>query len=163
MKPPAFVTPSPLPSASLPLFPSSGPSLAATFGALPKSGLVVLDGLSELEAVGFSALELSRFVRAARDCGVLLACTVRANLATEEEKEPEQPELLRRLLRLAGCWWRIQGLQSGRSADVTGEISRHTLHGSGSGDDVGRQNPLQYRLEVAGVKTFAKGTGRGYL
>lgn len=132
-----------------------------TFAALPKTGLVILDGLSELESIGFSALEISRFVRAVRDSGVLLAFTLQADLAGEEEKEVEQPELLRRLLRPSGQWWRIQGLQSGRSADVTGEISRHTLNGQG--EDVGRQNPLQYRLEIAGVKTFAKGTGRGYL
>lgn len=161
-KPPSFLTPSPLPGATVPLFASSGePTLAPTFAALPKSGLVILDGLSEPGSVGFSAQDISRFVRAARDSGdVLLAMTLHAELAGEGDVDP--PELLQRLLRIGGSWWRIQGLASGRSADVTGEISRHSLD-ERKGEDIGRANPLQYRLELAGVKTFAKGTGRGYL
>jgi hypothetical protein len=35
-----------------------------------------------------------------------------------------EAELLRRLLRISNGWWRISGLSSGRSGNVSGEVSR---------------------------------------
>jgi hypothetical protein len=71
-------------------------------------------------------------------------------------------DLLPRLLRHAGFWWRIAGLATGRSGDVSGEISCHKLRAV-PGPVVPRDRPLQFRLEVGGVKVFVKGTGRGFL
>ncbi|KAJ9113934.1 hypothetical protein QFC19_000129 [Naganishia cerealis] len=82
-------------------------------------------------------------------------------------------DLLLRLLRLGGgVWWRIEGLRTGRSGVVTGEISSHPLlplpidvktSATYSVPQIPRAHPLQYRLDDTGMKTFAKGTGEGYL
>jgi hypothetical protein len=96
-----------------------------------------------------------------------------------------EADLLRRLLRISNGWWRISGLSSGRSGNVSGEvsgnqlvqirmlidyqISSHALIPLEVGNSVNafpvvpRSNPLHYRLESNTVKLFAKGTGRGYL
>jgi hypothetical protein len=119
-------------------------------------GLIVLDDLSELLVHGFSAHEITRFVRAV----ISLARKVRippyhlttANTSAiaqvdhrlpptrgfpgiEQRTSLFQPnsykqtvpdlDLLLRLLRLGGgVWWRIEGLRTGRSGVVTGEVRR---------------------------------------
>jgi len=42
------------------------------------------------------------------------------------ETSNDENELLERLLRIGTGWWRVDGLSSGRSGDVHGEVSGHT-------------------------------------
>lgn len=114
-------------------------------------------------------------------------------LPTSSPADPASPEidLVHRLMRIANGWWRVTGLSSGRSGNVSGEvryrlspfrltlrggahwltaqISSHILSTAAADDkqgvvpDVPRCKPVQYRLESNTVKLFAKGTGRGYL
>ncbi|RSH94876.1 hypothetical protein EHS25_004682 [Saitozyma podzolica] len=77
-----------------------------------------------------------------------------------------EAELLERLLRMGGGgWWRVSHLASGRSGDVSGEISAASnFPPEGTAfPSVPRSKPLQYRLETNTVKVFPKGTGRGFL
>lgn len=134
--------------------------------AIPKGkSLVVLDVLGDLTDIGFEAVEVSRFVRAmlavTRERGGMLVSTLHAD---DFEADWGRHELLDRLLRLGGGWWRVEGMSTGRSADVSGEISAFALEPGGEGMPVvTKDKALQYRLEVGSVKVFAKGTGRGYL
>lgn len=136
--------------------------------------LVLLDGLSELAHMGFSVSEITQFVRAvlaSSSAAVVstlhadhLPRTAAAAASTgAQETDADAAALLAGMLRLAGCWWRVSGLASGRSGDVSGEISVHPLGAAPAGVAVPRSAALQYRLEAAGVKMFAKGTGRGFL
>jgi hypothetical protein len=132
------------------------------------AALILLDGLSELVRMGFSPADVVRFVRAVSALpGATVVSTLHADHlpktleAADDDASPDE-DLLPRLLRLADAWWRVSALATGRSGDVSGEISCHHLR-SAVGPSVARDRPLQYRLEVAGVKVFAKGTGRGYL
>lgn len=52
--------------------------------------------------------------------GVLISTLHIGNLGAEST---QQHDLLERLLRTAHAWWRIEGLASGRSGDVHGEVS----------------------------------------
>ncbi|WVW82014.1 hypothetical protein I302_104019 [Kwoniella bestiolae CBS 10118] len=162
---------------------NDAPSLRETYDTtlshLTEHSLVILDGLSELDWIGFSALEISKFVRAVfakvKLSNSILISTLHADHLPLSStiippKEGNEDELLDRLLRMGqGCWWRIAHLPSGRSGDVMGEISSHPLTKSiGMEEDqkspyVSRSNPLQYRLEPNTVRVFPKGTGRGFL
>lgn len=170
---------------SPPLFDAAGnPTLRATFdattAALPPTptssvdttpaALLVLDGLSELAYAGIPPVEVARFVRAVQaryPLGTVVSAMHADDLQDDVSADDDPAdELLSRLLRSAHVWWRVEGLASGRSGDVSGEISVCAL-GGGRGKvgtaAVPRASPLQYRLEAAGVKMFAKGTGRGFL
>ncbi|WWD09122.1 hypothetical protein V865_007244 [Kwoniella europaea PYCC6329] len=146
---------------------------------LTDGSLVILDGLSELDWIGFSPLEISKFVRAVfakvKLSNSILVLTIHADhlplsSTVIPSKEAGESELLDRLLRIGqGCWWRVSHLPSGRSGDVMGEISSHPLtkpiglEGSQKFPYIPRSNPLQYRLEPNTVRVFPKGTGRGFL
>ncbi|KAK6905414.1 hypothetical protein L486_02118 [Kwoniella mangroviensis CBS 10435] len=146
---------------------------------LTDGSLLILDGLSELDWLGFSPLELSKFVRAVfakvKLSNSILVSTIHADhlpLSSTiiPSKEAGESDLLYRLLRLGqGCWWRVSHLPSGRSGDVMGEISSHPLTNpiglkdSQKSPYIPRSNPLQYRLEPNTVRVFPKGTGRGFL
>lgn len=175
--PVVHIAPSPLPPplGAPSLFPPGGASLRPTYDAIAAAcapnALVMLDGLSNLLYSGFSPSEISRFVRAVagltRRHGARLVSTLHADHLPRTESEVlgtgANAELLERMLALADGWWRVAGLASGRSGDVSGEISAHDLSSGGGWAGVPRARPLQYRLEAAGVKVFAKGTGRGFL
>ncbi|WWC66722.1 uncharacterized protein I206_100627 [Kwoniella pini CBS 10737] len=159
------------------------PSLKTTYNSIlphiSENSLVILDGLTELNWIGFSSLEISKFVRAVfskvKSIKAILVSTLHADhlpLSSSIIPQTEQgdDEILQRLLRIGqGCWWRVSHLASGRSADVMGEISSHPLSKPIGLDEsekfphIPRSNPLQYRLEPNTVRVFAKGTGRGFL
>ncbi|KAI5450571.1 hypothetical protein NCC49_002830 [Naganishia albida] len=166
------------------------PTLQAVYQSIAErisangTGLVVLDDLSELLLLGFPAHEVSKFVRSllalARKHQTILLTHIHTDSLTSANATQSLPhtptpdlDLLLRLMRLGGgVWWRIEGLKTGRSGVVTGEISSHplvplpldtTTLASCSVPTIPRSKPLQYRMDDSGVKTFAKGTGEGYL
>jgi len=143
------------------------PPLPTTPTTPTPSALIILDGLSELGRSGFSSVEITRFVRAVlalSDAAVVSTLHADHLPKTPDAADTESADgdLLPRLLRFADAWWRVSGLATGRSGDVSGEISCHHV-GTKVGPSVRRENPLQFRLEVGGVKVFPKGTGRGFL
>lgn len=127
--------------------------------------LVILDGLSELARMAFPRSEITRFVRAVIATRARVVSTLHADHLPKTPVADMIPsadgDLLEHLLRISDSYWRVSGLATGRSGDVSGEISAHVLHGDGP--RVSRDMPLQFRLEVSGVKVFPKGTGRGFL
>ncbi|KLT43417.1 hypothetical protein CC85DRAFT_284562 [Cutaneotrichosporon oleaginosum] len=163
-----YIAPSPLPPSlhpqstpnapQPPLFspePTLSPTVASVRSALSSSpkALVVLDGLSELLDMGFSAISIFQAIRAVlADVRTSGGCLI----STAHENE----DLTRRLIRL-GPWWRVSGLTP-RSGEVSGEISAVPVP-AGVGPAVSRDKAVQFRLEPAAVRAFPKGTGRGYL
>lgn len=154
------IAPSPL-GGDIPLFdgePTLQPTFAAVTAAIPTTPfLLILDGLSDLVDIGFEPVQVSRFVRA-----LLARCRTGSVVSTLHADTIEDNELLDRLCRLSSWWWRIEGLSTGRSSEVSGEISTVSL-GSANHPGIPKDKALQYRLEPSAVKVFAKGTGRGYL
>lgn len=180
-----------------------------------QTGLVILDGLAELTWMGFEARRIQQFVRAVLAQVHQVSTTSSGGyaerwlnmdktesamvsilhadhlplLSSSPAVDPSTPEvdLLHRLMRISNGWWRVSSLSSGRSGNVSGEVSRiepslsispnwtdkqissYNLHSpsphkhSGTVHEVPRSKPLQYRLESNTVRLFAKGTGRGYL
>ncbi|WRT63897.1 uncharacterized protein IL334_000823 [Kwoniella shivajii] len=160
---------------------NGSPTLKETYNSiisqLTEGNLVIIDGLSELNWMGVSAMEIGKFVRAllskVRNTNSILVSTLHADhlplsSTTSSSRDDGESELLDRLLRVGNVWWRISHLPSGRSGDVMGEISSHLLSTppglpNTKFQNVPRSNPLQYRIESSTVRVFAKGTGRGFL
>ncbi|WVF66093.1 hypothetical protein IAT40_000832 [Kwoniella sp. CBS 6097] len=128
---------------------STEPSLRETYDCIcsylkqSQDSLVILDGLSELLWMGFSARDVTRFVRAVfarvRSTKSSLVSTLHgdtlpltsgssSSMSSIPGSGDDDRELLERLFRIGqGVWWRIGHLASGRSGDVMGEISSHPL------------------------------------
>ncbi|WVQ77287.1 hypothetical protein IAR50_006971 [Cryptococcus sp. DSM 104548] len=169
----------PVPPKTPRLFDKDGnPSLKDVYDAivpqLAEGVLLVLDGVGTLVEMGMGVEEVVRLVRAvyAQVCKLkaILTTTLHADSLPLPSPAPYAPgpdaRLLEGLTRIGtGCWWRTSHLASGRSGDVMGEISSHPFGDYKAEEyvDVARSKPLQYRLETATVKVFAKGTGRGFL
>ncbi|KDQ55622.1 hypothetical protein JAAARDRAFT_691454 [Jaapia argillacea MUCL 33604] len=125
--------------------------------------LVILDDISSLEWIGFSVLDLTRFLRA------LLALIFKfdASLIVRHHIiTPGDPDdLLRFLLELCTFHMEVRTLSSGRSGAVSGEIALHpgrTTVPTGF-RTVARARAVQYRLTDAGSVFFEKGTGEAVL
>ncbi|KAF5320256.1 hypothetical protein D9611_011339 [Ephemerocybe angulata] len=125
--------------------------------------LVILDDVSTLEWIGFSPLDIMRFVRALR-----IAChkanwtfIVRYHVVTPNEVD----EQLQQLLGICTYHLDVRPLYSGRSGAVSGEIALH-LGAAARQDEVKlikRSGSLQYRLLDTGPVYFQKGTSEGVL
>ncbi|KAH9916326.1 uncharacterized protein B0H18DRAFT_1038612 [Fomitopsis serialis] len=134
--------------------------------AAPDEGrtLVILDDLSPLEWIGYSTIELSRFLRAlSASCREANAALVmRHHLITPGDPD----DLLRHLLQLASYHVDVRPLSSGRSGAVSGEIALHAgtcCPLTAQVKVVPRSSALQYRLTDAGATFFNKGTSAGVL
>ncbi|CDZ98269.1 Uncharacterised protein family UPF0405 [Phaffia rhodozyma] len=130
--------------------------------------MVVLDDLSALLWMGAELETVGRFVRALQASSrklnfniVYLVHTIPSSASAVPEDE-----LFRLLHPSADLWIRVQGLQSGRSGDVSGELSFIPSPLLDSDEGFPRTEPgkeLQYKLGDSGVTFFPKGTGQGFL
>ncbi|KAJ3561890.1 hypothetical protein NP233_g9916 [Leucocoprinus birnbaumii] len=125
--------------------------------------LVILDDVSTLEWIGFSLLDVSRFVRA-----LVAACRhanatliIRHHLTLSDEID----DLFRRLLQLSTYHLEVLSLSSGRSGAVSGEIALHSGPSTPNGPVklIPRSSALQYRLTDTGAVFFERGTGAAVL
>ncbi|KAF6758969.1 hypothetical protein DFP72DRAFT_887126 [Ephemerocybe angulata] len=125
--------------------------------------LVILDDVSTLEWIGFSPLDIMRFVRALR-----ISChkanwtfIVRYHVVTPNKVD----EQLQQLLGICTYHLDVRPLYSGRSGAVSGEIALH--RGAAARQDevklIKRSGSLQYRLLDTGPVYFQKGTSEGVL
>ncbi|KIM40346.1 hypothetical protein M413DRAFT_446533 [Hebeloma cylindrosporum] len=125
--------------------------------------LIILDDISALDWIGFPLLDLSRFLRALRAACLKANATliIRHHIVTPGEAD----ELFRHLLQISTYHVEDRPLSSGRSGDVSGEISLHP--GFSVPSDGVKLNPrniaTQYRLADTGPEFFAKGTSGGVL
>ena len=87
--------------------------------------MIILDGLTEFLSIGFTPSSVFQFVRAVQRLSLDTHSTLISTLHTDGPLDADAPshDLLARLLRISSGWWRIDGLTSGRSADVHGEVS----------------------------------------
>ncbi|KAK7470329.1 hypothetical protein VKT23_001759 [Stygiomarasmius scandens] len=126
--------------------------------------LVILDDITTLEWIGYSALATTRFCRALRALCLKKGVTflVRHHLAM-----PEEPGTLFRLLyQMCSYHIDVRPLSSGRSGAVSGEVALHagpSLPPSTSVKLIPRSVALQYRLTESGVVFFERGSSRGVL
>ncbi|KAI0720905.1 hypothetical protein C8Q72DRAFT_788049 [Fomitopsis betulina] len=126
--------------------------------------LVILDDVSALEWIGYSVVELSRFLRAlsALCRKHKAAFVIRHHIITPGDPD----DLLRHLLRLASYHVDVRPLSSGRSGTVSGEIA---LHAGASRPPaapiklIPRSAAVQYRLTDTGATFFNKGTSASVL
>ncbi|KXN82155.1 Elongator complex protein 6 [Leucoagaricus sp. SymC.cos] len=154
---------------------SSQPSLRTLFDSIVDSlsahsveaespeRLVILDDVSTFEWIGFSLLDVSRFVRA-----LVAACRqVNATLILRHHLtlSDEIDDLFRRLLQISTYHLEVRSLSSGRSGVVSGEIALH----AGPSTPINRvkliprSSALQYRLTDTGAVFFERGTGAAVL
>ncbi|KAI0266948.1 hypothetical protein BC834DRAFT_823004 [Gloeopeniophorella convolvens] len=125
--------------------------------------LLIIDDLATLEWIGHSALDISRFARAAvalcaKD-NVDLA--VRHHVATPNDLD----SVVRTLLQLAAYHIEVLPLLSGRSGAISGEIAIHagvTLSCAPK-RVIARSRALQYRLGDYHAVYFERGTGQAVL
>lgn len=125
--------------------------------------LVILDDVSTFEWIGFSLLDVSRFVRA-----LVAACRrenatliIRHHLTLSDELD----DLFRCLLQLSTYHLEVRSLSSGRSGAVSGEIALHLGPSTPSNSIklIPRSSALQYRLTDTGATFFERGTGAAVL
>ncbi|TEB29214.1 hypothetical protein FA13DRAFT_1734880 [Coprinellus micaceus] len=150
----------------------SEPRLSATFDVVsgllpskaPTSGnVVILDDVSTLEWIGFSPLDIIRFVRALRIACHKSKSTLIARYHITIPGEIDNQ--LTQLLTVCTYHLDVRPLYSGRSGAVTGEIALH--RGAAAPPDdvklIRRSGSLQYRLLDTGPVYFQKGTSEGVL
>ncbi|KAL7415484.1 hypothetical protein BDY24DRAFT_383101 [Mrakia frigida] len=133
----------------------------------PTETLVIIDDLSALHWMGVEVDEVSRFVRAlqARSRKTSSSLLLLIHGSTSSPSLP-QDTLFRTLYPSVDLFIQCRGLSSGRSGEVSGELSftptplmsSDTLFPSTS---PGKE--LQYKLGDSSVTFFAKGTGYGFL
>lgn len=125
--------------------------------------LVILDDITSLNWIGFSLLDVFRFLRAfAAKCRQLNATLViRHHIVTPGDPD----ELFRHLLHLCTYHLEVRALASGRSGTVSGEVALHPGMATitGSVKLIPRSSALQYRLTDAGAVFFERGTSEGVL
>ncbi|KAF8629693.1 hypothetical protein AX15_003331 [Amanita polypyramis BW_CC] len=126
------------------------------------SELVILDDISTLEWIGFSLLDIVRFVRALR------AACIKANatfVIRHHRVSDEPDELFSHLYHLCAYHLEVRGLASGRSGSVSGEIALHAGPATIPKDVnlLPRSCAMQYRLTDASAVFFEKGTGGAVL
>ncbi|KAI0030699.1 hypothetical protein K488DRAFT_53678 [Vararia minispora EC-137] len=154
-------------SASMPRFATSLPSIFESTKSYVEASfseatlkLVVLDSLSTLEWIGFSATEVTRFAR-----GLTALCTkhnaslvFRHHVAVQDEPD----DVFRTLYQLAAYHIEVRSLSSGRSGSVTGEIAVHPCPRLNTEPilNIPRKQALQYRLTDSGATYFQRGTGQ---
>ncbi|KAI0784689.1 hypothetical protein C8Q75DRAFT_723989 [Abortiporus biennis] len=120
---------------------------------------VILDDISGLEWIGFSPLDVSRFVRAlVASCRNLnTALIVRHHIITPGEPD----DLLRQLLQLCTYHLEVLPLSTGKSGAVSGQVALH--FGSStfatSIRPIPRSSAIQYKLTDTACVFFERGTG----
>ncbi|KAF9482929.1 hypothetical protein BDN70DRAFT_852386 [Pholiota conissans] len=127
------------------------------------SPLIILDDITTLEWIGFSAVEITRFSRALRSVCLKANATllIRHHIVTPNEPD----DLFRHLLQISNYHLEVRPLSSGRSGEVSGEISLHPGFSAPSKTIklINRSTATQYRLTDVGPVFFAKGTSGGVL
>ncbi|KAL9715604.1 hypothetical protein Ac2012v2_000046 [Leucoagaricus gongylophorus] len=124
--------------------------------------LVILDDISTLEWIGFSFLDICRFVRA-----LVAAC--RCESATLIIRHhlvlPQVDDVFRRLLQISTYHLEVRSLSSGRSGTISGEIALHPGPSTSNSPIklIPRTSALQYRLTDTGPIFFERGTGAAVL
>ncbi|KAG9000328.1 hypothetical protein FRB95_013112 [Tulasnella sp. JGI-2019a] len=162
-------------------------SLVEDCAAFPCSngnaGLIILDDLNSLEWIGCSELNVVRFLRgvqalARKVCPIWLKdCrhTTDNQVIPQNTRflvvllhivaSPESLRTFRHLVESCGVHIQVDGLVSGRSGAVSGEISVHPGHRLQDPHFAPRpkSNALHYRLNFSGPEYFDRGTGGGVL
>ncbi|KAH7888904.1 hypothetical protein F5I97DRAFT_1935330 [Phlebopus sp. FC_14] len=125
--------------------------------------LVILDDISTLEWLGFSVLDLSRFMRALRAVCIKSGATLVIRHHLINLSEPDA--LFQQLIQLCSYHIEIRPLSSGRSGAVSGELCMHSgpMESEPLQRRIPRPSALQYRLTDSGATFFNKGTSEGVL
>jgi hypothetical protein len=128
-----------------------------------KPTLVIIDDITVLEWIGFSALSVARFVRAllslsSKRCASLI---IRHHVIIPDEPD----KLFRHLIQICAYHIEVRSISSGRSGAVSGEIALHV--GPSLNDTklglVSQTFATQYRLTETGSVFFEKGMGKGVI
>ncbi|KAF9006161.1 hypothetical protein BDQ17DRAFT_1399090 [Cyathus striatus] len=128
-----------------------------------KPAFVILDDISTLEWIGFSFLDITRFIRALRAACLQEKATlfIRHHVVTPNEPD----DLFRHLLQICSYHMEVRPLSTGRSGVVSGEVALHP--GPSSISDsiklIPRSTAVQYRLADTGPTFFQRGTSAGVL
>ncbi|KAG9009541.1 hypothetical protein FRB94_011958 [Tulasnella sp. JGI-2019a] len=142
-------------------------SLVEDCAAFPCSngnaGLIILDDLNSLEWIGCSELNVVRFLRGVQ--ALARKNTRFLVVLLHIVASPESLRTFRHLVESCGVHIQVDGLVSGRSGAVSGEISVHPGHRLQDPHFAPRpkSNALHYRLNFSGPEYFDRGTGGGVL
>ncbi|TCD61382.1 hypothetical protein EIP91_008536 [Steccherinum ochraceum] len=132
-----------------------------TAGTTP--GLVIIDDLSVLEWMGFSAQEVWRFIRALQSACRRISIPVIVRYHDTTPGEPD--DLVRLLLPMCAHHMEVLPLSSGRSGSVSGEIALYPSLSitNPTYKPIPRSSAIQYRLTDTSCVFFERGTGNNVL
>ncbi|KIY53502.1 hypothetical protein FISHEDRAFT_33151 [Fistulina hepatica ATCC 64428] len=138
---------------------------------------LILDDIASMHWLGISTLDLKRFCRALRALCLKARATLAIRLHVTSREEPD--DLFRRLLQLSAYHLEVRPLSSGKSASVSGIVSRPILFSCSRRNPVSqialraapcapalpptKPSVIQYRLADYGAVFFDKGTGAAVL
>ncbi|CAK5281892.1 unnamed protein product [Mycena citricolor] len=146
--------------------------------------LVIVDDLATLDWLGFTVLDITRFVRALYAACRKINATliVRQHVLTPSGPEPLLDDLFRSMFQLCSYHLEVLPLSSGKSGSVSGQVrsprvrlfsydndrGKVALHAGPGTSSLGvkllsRNSALQYKLTDNNASFFERGTSAGVL